>query len=64
MVIKRLPNNPLLLLINFFKTCVVVFNDEDDVATYTVRTFDDPRMLNKTLYLRPQENILTHNQLV
>ncbi|KAJ0811539.1 putative oxidoreductase [Helianthus annuus] len=42
----------------------VVFNDEDDVATYTVRTFDDPRMLNKTLYLRPQENILTHNQLV
>ncbi|KAM0059622.1 putative oxidoreductase [Helianthus debilis subsp. tardiflorus] len=42
----------------------VVFNDEDDVATYTVRTFDDPRMLNKTLYIRPQENILTHNQLV
>ncbi|KAJ0815802.1 putative oxidoreductase [Helianthus annuus] len=42
----------------------LVFNDEDDVATYTVRTFDDPRMLNKTLYIRPQENILTHNQLV
>ncbi|KAI3713698.1 hypothetical protein L1987_72284 [Smallanthus sonchifolius] len=43
---------------------VVVFMDEDDVATYTVKTVDDTRMLNKTLYLRPQENILTHNQLV
>ncbi|KAI3812611.1 hypothetical protein L1987_17322 [Smallanthus sonchifolius] len=42
----------------------VVFMDEDDVATYTVKTVDDTRMLNKTLYLRPPENILTHNQLV
>ncbi|KAK1438345.1 hypothetical protein QVD17_04153 [Tagetes erecta] len=42
----------------------VVFMDEDDVATYTVKSVDDPRMLNKTLYLRPPENILTHSQLV
>ncbi|KAL4581704.1 hypothetical protein LXL04_006231 [Taraxacum kok-saghyz] len=42
----------------------VVFMDEDDVATYTVKTVDDPRTLNKTLYLRPHENILTHIQLV
>ncbi|KAK9052862.1 hypothetical protein SSX86_029492 [Deinandra increscens subsp. villosa] len=42
----------------------VVFMDEDDVATYTVKTVDDPRMLNKTLYLRPPENILTQNKLV
>ncbi|KAJ0631046.1 putative oxidoreductase [Helianthus annuus] len=41
-----------------------VFMDEDDVATYTIKTVDDPRMLNKTLYLRPPENILTHNELV
>ncbi|KAL8266875.1 hypothetical protein R6Q59_004219 [Mikania micrantha] len=42
----------------------VVYMDEDDVATYTVKCVDDYRMLNKTLYLRPQDNILTHNQLV
>ncbi|KAL4570442.1 hypothetical protein LXL04_026094 [Taraxacum kok-saghyz] len=41
-----------------------VFMDEDDVATYTVKTVDDPRTFNKTLYLRPYENILTHIQLV
>ncbi|XP_059639123.1 isoflavone reductase homolog [Cornus florida] len=42
----------------------VAFLDEDDVATYTIRTIDDPRTLNKTLYLRPPENILTQRQLV
>ncbi|KAI3516585.1 hypothetical protein L1887_15506 [Cichorium endivia] len=42
----------------------VVFMDEDDVATYTIKSVDDPRTLNKTLYLRPHENILTHKQLV
>ncbi|KAL7610810.1 hypothetical protein Lser_V15G10300 [Lactuca serriola] len=44
--------------------CKAVFMDEDDVATYTIKTVDDPRTLNKTLYLRPNENILTHNDLV
>ncbi|KAI3694320.1 hypothetical protein L1987_77284 [Smallanthus sonchifolius] len=42
----------------------VVFMDEDDVATYTIKSVDDSRMLNKTLYLRPHKNILTHNQLI
>ncbi|KAL5550859.1 hypothetical protein UlMin_001035 [Ulmus minor] len=42
----------------------VVFMDEDDVATYTMKTIDDPRTLNKTVYLRPPENILTQRQLV
>ncbi|GJU00030.1 isoflavone reductase [Tanacetum coccineum] len=28
------------------------------------KDLDDPRMLNKTLYLRPDENIVTQNQLV
>ncbi|KAF2308863.1 hypothetical protein GH714_022176 [Hevea brasiliensis] len=41
-----------------------VFMDEDDVATYTIKTIDDPRTLNKTLYLRPPENILSQRQLV
>ncbi|PWA45407.1 NAD(P)-binding domain-containing protein [Artemisia annua] len=44
--------------------CKACFMDEDDVATYTIKTIDDPRMLNKTLYLRPDENIVTQNQLV
>lgn len=43
---------------------VVVFMDEDDVATYTIKTINDPRTLNKTLYLRPPENILSQKQLV
>lgn len=38
--------------------------DEDDVATYTVKTIDDPRTLNKMVYLRPPENILTQRQLI
>ncbi|KAJ4728539.1 Isoflavone reductase-like [Melia azedarach] len=42
----------------------VVFMDEDDIATYTIKTIDDPRTLNKTVYLRPPENILTQLQLV
>ncbi|XP_059642384.1 isoflavone reductase homolog [Cornus florida] len=42
----------------------VAFLDEDDIATYTIKTIDDPRMLNKTLYLRPPENILTQRQIV
>ncbi|KAL6183749.1 hypothetical protein ACLB2K_045160 [Fragaria x ananassa] len=37
--------------------------DEDDVASYTIKTIDDPRTLNKTLYLLPPENLLTQRQL-
>ncbi|XWS49474.1 hypothetical protein CRYUN_Cryun12cG0006600 [Craigia yunnanensis] len=42
----------------------VAYMDEDDVATYTIRAIDDPRTLNKTLYIRPPENILTQSQLI
>lgn len=42
----------------------VVYMDEDDVATYTIKTIDDPRTLNKTIYLRPPENILTQRELI
>ncbi|KAK3014026.1 hypothetical protein RJ639_008659 [Escallonia herrerae] len=38
--------------------------DEDDIGTYTAKALDDPRTLNKTLYLRPPENILSQRQLV
>ncbi|GJN41288.1 hypothetical protein PR202_gn00639 [Eleusine coracana subsp. coracana] len=42
----------------------VIFVDEDDVATYTIKSIDDPRTLNKTVYLRPQDNTLTQNEVV
>ncbi|KAF9689590.1 hypothetical protein SADUNF_Sadunf01G0107900 [Salix dunnii] len=42
----------------------VVYMDEDDIATFTIKTIDDPRTLNKTLYLRPPENILSQRKLV
>lgn len=43
---------------------VAVYVDEDDIGTYTIKAVDDPRTLNKTLYLRPPENILTQRQLI
>lgn len=42
----------------------VAFMDEEDVATYTIKAVDDPRTFNKTLYIRPPENILTQSQLI
>ena len=41
-----------------------IFNKEDDIGTYTIRAVDDPRTLNKVLYLRPAENIYSFNELV
>lgn len=38
--------------------------DENDVATYAIKSIDDPRTLNKTLYIKPPENILTQTELV
>lgn len=38
--------------------------DEDDIGTYSIKTVDDPQTLNKTLYLRPPENILSQNELI
>ncbi|XP_062159118.1 phenylcoumaran benzylic ether reductase Betv6 [Alnus glutinosa] len=41
-----------------------IFNKEDDIGTYTIRTVDDPRTLNKIVYLRPPKNIYSFNELV
>jgi len=41
-----------------------IFAAEEDVGTYTIKAVDDPRTLNKILYLRPPSNILSHNELV
>ncbi|CAM8995495.1 unnamed protein product [Rhodiola kirilowii] len=42
----------------------VPFNSEEDVGTFTIKTIDDPRTLNKTVYIRPPENTLTQLELV
>ncbi|KAJ1415336.1 NmrA-like domain [Sesbania bispinosa] len=41
-----------------------VYVVEGDIGTYTIKTVDDPRTLNKTLYVRPPANVLTFNELV
>ncbi|XP_058103918.1 bifunctional pinoresinol-lariciresinol reductase 2-like [Magnolia sinica] len=41
-----------------------IYVDEDDIAIYTIKTIDDPRTLNKTVYLRPPENILSQREVV
>lgn len=41
-----------------------VFVKEVDAATYTISTVDDPRTLNKVLYLRPPGNFHSLNELV
>ncbi|KAL6546012.1 putative pinoresinol-lariciresinol reductase 3 [Orobanche gracilis] len=41
-----------------------VFVKESDVAAFTISTVDDPRTLNKVLYLRPRGNTLSMNELV
>lgn len=42
----------------------VVFVDEGDIGTYTVRAAVDSRAVNKTLYINPPANTLSHNELV
>ncbi|XP_059642104.1 bifunctional pinoresinol-lariciresinol reductase 2-like [Cornus florida] len=41
-----------------------IYVDEDDIANYTIKTINDPRTLNKTLYLRPPANILSQREVV
>lgn len=45
-------------------TAKVVFNDELDIGTYTIKTVDDPRTLNKIVYIKPPGNIYSFNNLV
>ncbi|KAL3639144.1 hypothetical protein CASFOL_017051 [Castilleja foliolosa] len=41
-----------------------VFNNEVDIGKYTIKAVDDPRTLNKILYIRPSKNIYSFNELV
>ncbi|KAL5790933.1 hypothetical protein ACOSQ2_005821 [Xanthoceras sorbifolium] len=41
-----------------------IYVKEDDIATYTIKAVDDPRTLNKIIYIRPPGNIYSFNDLV
>ncbi|KAI9177601.1 hypothetical protein LWI28_017159 [Acer negundo] len=41
-----------------------IYVDEDDIAMYTIKAIDDPRTLNKTVYISPPKNILSQRQVV
>ncbi|TQD88786.1 hypothetical protein C1H46_025675 [Malus baccata] len=43
---------------------VIVVGDGNKRGTYTIRAVDDPRTLNKILYLRPPQDIYSFNELV
>lgn len=37
---------------------------EEDIATYTMKTINDPRTINKIVHIRPDGNIYSSNQLL
>ncbi|GAY51557.1 hypothetical protein CUMW_135080, partial [Citrus unshiu] len=41
-----------------------IYNEENDIGTYTIKAVDDPRTLNKILYIKPPGNIYSFNDLV
>ena len=50
--------------LQFHVWSTAVFNKEDDIATYTIKAVDDPRTLNKILYVKPPANTISFNDLV
>ncbi|KAH9533496.1 hypothetical protein CY35_18G055900 [Sphagnum magellanicum] len=41
-----------------------IYVDEDDIATITIKSVDDPRTLNKQLVIRPPTNVLSFNEVI
>lgn len=41
-----------------------IINTEDDIVAYTLKAVDDPRTLNKILYIHPPNNIVSQNDMV
>ncbi|WCJ41541.1 Isoflavone reductase-like protein [Euphorbia peplus] len=41
-----------------------IFNKEEDIGKYTIKAVDDPRTLNKILYIKPPLNVYSFNDLV
>ncbi|KAL3697224.1 hypothetical protein R1sor_011300 [Riccia sorocarpa] len=45
-------------------TAKAILNTEEDIATYTIKSVDDPRAANKFLHIRPKENFLSQGEAV
>ncbi|CAN0866610.1 Phenylcoumaran benzylic ether reductase Pyrc5 [Linum grandiflorum] len=45
-------------------TAKAVYNKEEDIATVTIKAAEDPRTLNKIVYIRPPINTYSFNDLV
>ncbi|KAL3697210.1 hypothetical protein R1sor_011286 [Riccia sorocarpa] len=45
-------------------TTKAILNTEEDIATYAIKSVDDPRAANKYLHIRPKENILSQGEVV
>ncbi|XP_010498379.1 PREDICTED: isoflavone reductase homolog P3-like [Camelina sativa] len=41
-----------------------IVNTEEDIVAYTMKAVDDPRTLNKILYIHPPKNIVSQNDMV
>lgn len=54
----------LFFFLIFVFVAAAVFNKEEDIGTYTIRAVDDPRTLNKIVYIKPPGNIYSFNELV
>ncbi|EFH53297.1 predicted protein [Arabidopsis lyrata subsp. lyrata] len=64
----------ICLYVTLYVTCVclvliyfsfaAIFNIEEDIATYTLKAVDDPRTVNKILYIYPPKNIVSQNDMV
>ncbi|KAL3527120.1 hypothetical protein ACH5RR_011776 [Cinchona calisaya] len=59
---KTLPKDKVVILGDGNQK--VIFTKEEDVAAYTIKAADDPRTLNKIVYLRPPANTLPFNEII
>ncbi|VVB07172.1 unnamed protein product [Arabis nemorensis] len=41
-----------------------IINTEEDIVAYTMKSVDDPRTLDKILYIHPPNNIVSQNDIV
>ncbi|CAM6128098.1 unnamed protein product [Calypogeia fissa] len=40
-----------------------IYVDEEDIGTFTIKCVDDPRAANKTMHIRPKENIASQGEI-
>uniref|UniRef100_A0ACD5XWM2 Uncharacterized protein n=1 Tax=Avena sativa TaxID=4498 RepID=A0ACD5XWM2_AVESA len=59
-------NGPLSTGVNIFgdETTQAIFLDEKDMSRLAIRAVEDPRTLDKVLYVRPPTNVCSFGQLV